>query len=195
MKHIGFFTGLAMAASVVPGMIFGLGGTVSAAGEVKINKKNFPDGNFRSYISENFDEDKNGSLSSDECSKVDWINVSRTITQYDDKGNVVSIDGKLIKSVKGIEFFPNLQILECAVNEITDIDVSGNPNLEILTCSINKISELDLSKNEYLKDLDCKTNKLTKLDLSQNPKLRSIEIGYNQLKKIDLTKNLRLESI
>ena len=195
MKHIGFFMGLAMAASVVPGMIFGFGGTVSAAGEVKINKKNFPDGNFRSYIAENFDEDGNGSLSFDECIKVDWINVSRTITQYDDKGNPVSFDGKLIKSVKGIEFFPNLLILECAVNEITDIDVSGNPNLETLTCCINKISELDLSKNEYLKYLDCKTNKLTKLDLSHNPKLKSIDIGYNQLKKIDLSKNLRLESI
>ncbi|MBO4461173.1 MAG: S-layer homology domain-containing protein [Clostridiales bacterium] len=195
MKHIKTILGITLAVTVISGMIFSSGSSVSAAGSVKINKTNFPDDNFRSYISENFDTDKNGVLSFSECSWVMHIDVSRRITKYDNKGTPIAYEGKLIKSVKGIEFFPGLMILECAANEITDLDVSKNPNLDTLTCSINKIKKLDLSKNKYLKYVDCKTNQLTGLNVSKNVELIDLDCGYNALKKIDLSKNLKLESL
>lgn len=42
---------------------------------IKINETNFPDENFRKYVSDNCDTDKNGSLSDDEIAAVKEINV------------------------------------------------------------------------------------------------------------------------
>ncbi|MBO4579083.1 MAG: S-layer homology domain-containing protein [Clostridiales bacterium] len=195
MKHIKTILGITLAVTVISGMIFSSGSSVNAAGSVKINKTNFPDDNFRSYISENFDTDKDGVLSSSERNAVDNIAVGRSITKYDNDGTPIAFEGDLIKSVKGIEYFPNLMILQCAVNEITSIDTSKNPNLNTLTCSINKITKLDLSKNKYLEFLDCKNNKLTGLNVSKNTNLVGLDCGYNALKNIDLSKNLKLESL
>ncbi|MBO4604045.1 MAG: hypothetical protein J5657_01950, partial [Clostridiales bacterium] len=112
----------------------GAAGSVSAAGSVKINKTNFPDDIFRKYISSNFDKNKDGTLSSDEILKVTEINVERQIDSYDDQGNPHFL-GTAVKTVKGIEFFPNLLYLACGGNEITTIDVSKNTNLDIFHCA------------------------------------------------------------
>ena len=42
----------------------------AAPGDVEINNKNFPDANFRSYVSTNFDKDNNGVLSQGELDVV-----------------------------------------------------------------------------------------------------------------------------
>ena len=49
---------------------------VTAAGDVAINEKNFPDKVFRTYVSENFDKDSNCSLSNAEIQAVTQIRVS-----------------------------------------------------------------------------------------------------------------------
>ena len=48
---------------------------LAAMGDVEINETNFPDAKFRNYISENFDQDGNGSLSSAEIANVKKISL------------------------------------------------------------------------------------------------------------------------
>ncbi len=61
-----------------------------------ICSENFPDGNFREYIAENFDTDKDGILSVKEAESITEIDVYH----------------KEIEELKGIEYFVNLQNLD-----------------------------------------------------------------------------------
>ena len=65
---------MGIAALMAAGVIFAVTGT-KAAGPVAINEVNFPDNNFRAYVSAAFDTDKNGILSDTEISKATTINV------------------------------------------------------------------------------------------------------------------------
>ena len=54
-----------------------------AEGDVAINETNFPDSNFRDYVSKNFDADNNGFLSQSECDNVEKINISQSFDTED----------------------------------------------------------------------------------------------------------------
>ncbi|MBP5655079.1 MAG: S-layer homology domain-containing protein [Clostridiales bacterium] len=201
MKYYKYVISLAMAATVAAGLIGAAASSVSAAGEVKIDKTNFPDEVFRKYVSENIDKDKNGSLSEEEISRVDSIQIRTDIKKnddgsmkLDDKGKVI-FDGKTVKSLKGVEFFTNLNRLDCAYNEITELDVSKNTYLTSLNCAINKLKSLDVSKNTGLEDLECMTNEITKLDISKNKDLVFLSCGYNPITKLDLSNNKKLKNV
>ena len=189
----------ALALSFIP--VFA--GNVSAAGNVAINEKNFPDKAFRTFVKEKFDTDKDNKLSAAEI--ADTI----CITIWKEK------DGN-IKNLKGIEFFTELDDLQLNYLDIENIDISKNTKMRIFLCRDCKISQLDLSKNtalEYIEvvrdgleklnvsknvnldNLICDNNKLTKLDLSKNTKLETLSCYNNELKSLDLTKNVKLESL
>jgi len=76
-----------------------------------------------------------------------------------------------IKSLQGIEYFTNLEVLDCSFNQLTNLDVSKNVNLAKLYCSNSQLTSLDISKNVNLTTLYCSENQLTSLDLSKNVKL------------------------
>ena len=80
----------------------------AAFGDVEINATNFPDEIFRTYVSENFDDNSDGTLTSDDISYVTWIDVQ----------------GMGIASVKGIEFFTALEGLNRDENNLSEIDDS-----------------------------------------------------------------------
>ena len=60
----------------------------AAGGEVAINKTNFPDDNFRTYVWTNFNEDGSSGLSQEEIEKAECV----------------SVDAMEITDLKGIEF-------------------------------------------------------------------------------------------
>ena len=135
--------------------------------DVAINEENFPDENFRNYIlSQPYGED--GVLTDAE---VTGFNGVRYIY-------VSSMD---IKSLKGVEHFPELSALYCDRNQLTELDLSKNQNLENLDCGNNQLTSLDVSNNTKLVYLYCYTNKLTELDVSNNQQLRNVIIYQNQI--------------
>ncbi len=79
----------------------------------------FPDKNFLKYI-ERYDEDNDGKLSQTEADEVEIIRFS---DEYD------------ITNLKGIEYFRNLQTLECGYNTLMTLDISKNTALVFLNCN------------------------------------------------------------
>ena len=138
-------------------------------GDVEINETNFPDENFRTYIKERIDRDRNGKLDETE----------RNI-------NELGVDSRGITDLKGIEFFTALTGLSCYDNQLTSLDVSKNPALEWLECHRNQLTSLDVSKNPALTDLNCNGNQLTSLDVSKNPALKWLDCTDNQLTSLDV---------
>ena len=68
----------------------------------------------------------------------------------------ISVNGKDIKSLAGIEVFTDLQALSCPNNQLTTLDVSKN--LQALDCSSNQLTSLDISKNAVLQNFSCSSN-------------------------------------
>ncbi len=168
----------------------------SVSNEVPINETNFPDEIFREYIKK-FDEDVNGAFSDDELSKASYIEVS----------------GKGISDLTGIHYFSSLQGLNCAYNQLTDLDIrynialkelmcGGNPlsaldvsnniNLENLNCMNIQLENLDLSHNTSLKNLICNKCSLTDIDVSHNPALTELSCSDNKITSLDVSKNTNL---
>ncbi len=105
-----------------------------AGGDVLINSGNFPDSGFRNLVSDEYDTDGNGALSSEEISKVTKIQVK--YYDYD------------IRSLEGIEHFTELRSLDCEENKLTSLDVSNNSKLEVIWCAGNKnLSVIHLNTN------------------------------------------------
>ena len=136
---------------------------------VKIDETNFPDANFRAFVSD-FDTNKDEKLSIAEIAVVTKIDC-------DDKG---------IANLKGIEHFTALQTLICSGNKLTSLDLKSNAALTFLNCNNNRLAELDVSKNTKLTDLFCDGNQLIVLDVSLNTALKNLFCQKNQLTSLDL---------
>lgn len=169
---------------------------------VELSAENFPDEVFRNYVSENFDEDGDGWLDEAEIAEVRNIDVRGT---EEAKGNITSL--------KGIEYFTNLNNLHCEYNKITELDlsrninlswlecqnngiksldISGCPSLWVIICCDNEISALDISVRPSLNYLNCSVNKISRLDTSSNTGLSVLLCGHNDLRSLDLSKNENL---
>ncbi|MBO7139923.1 MAG: hypothetical protein J6W19_05040 [Prevotella sp.] len=132
----------------------------------KIDSKNFPDANFRNYVSSTIDTDRNSFLSTKERNIIKKMDVSNMN----------------IESLKGIECFDDLEQLSCSFNRLKTVDLSNNTKLKSLNIYGNQLTELDLSQNTLLENLYCYENQLTTLDLSQNKKLQAVNIAKNLIR-------------
>ena len=162
-------------------------GTVSASqSQEEINNSShiidetlFPDPEFRAYVEEKVDTDKDGYLTGAEVLAVTSI--------HSEFGS--------IKSLKGIKFFKNLRTLEVRHNEITELDVSGMPNLTWLDCSSNGTVSLDVTECQNLRTIYCDRNELTSLDLSGDSKLSTLHCDNNQLTALDVSPCTDLDTL
>ena len=77
-----------------------------AFGDVNIDGTNFPDPNFRNYVSTQFDENSDGMLSDAEIAQVKQVNVANSG----------------IANLIGIEYLTALERLECSGNSLKAID-------------------------------------------------------------------------
>lgn len=152
----------------------------------------FEDAVFERYCIENFDADGSGHISFEEANNVYTIHV----------------DTDSILSMRGLEYFRNLEILNCSSSRIvydgirelgygslTELDVTRNTNLSHLSCAGNKITRLDLSRNKSLINLNCRANELESLELCDNTKLELLWCQSNRLTTLDVSKNVNLKKL
>ena len=84
----------------------------SSAGEIQISSENFEDEVFRAYVKTTFDTDHNESLDQEEISKIRRINLGTSLN-----------NSLKISSLKGIEYFTNLQYLDCMYHILRTIRI------------------------------------------------------------------------
>ena len=138
-----------------------------AAG-VAIDLTNFPDANFRTYVS-TFDTDNDDCLSPAELAAV----------------KSMRLIGKSIGDLTGIEHFTALTELDCRRNQLTSLDVSKNTALEELDCGDNQLTSLDLSANPKLSPSNCSPNNNTyrlTLDASRTLDLTTLPGSFDVTK-------------
>ena len=147
--------------------------------DIAINEANFPDNNFRAYVSSNFDSDKNNFLNLSEINNAKIIDISNT----------------KLENVYGIEHFTNLKNLELDGAKLTAIDISNNTKLETLNLNNNNLTSINLENNLYLTKLYLAGNKLKAIDLTGNTKLTDLDLSDNKLTSINLADNTALTSL
>ena len=160
---------LIMALSLLPATAF-------AASSVAINSTNFPDGNFRYYVSAYFDKNKDGKLSPSEIADAEEINVQ----------------GWGIYSLKGVEFLTALTTLDCSWNYLNKLNVNQNRELLTLKCGGNNLTSLKVTRNTKLQVLYCENNDLVTLDVTKNPELNELSCSGNDIGTLNILKNPRL---
>ena len=95
---------------------------------MEINETNFPDPDFRGYVSYYIDTNVNdGYLSSEEMDAVVKIDVNNYYGIYN------------IQKLQGIEYFKNLTYLDCTDNKLESLDLSACTKLEYLYAGGNKL--------------------------------------------------------
>ncbi len=177
---------------------------------------------FREYC-QRFDTNNDGILSLSEANAVLYMDIwydgysPKVVRKLNEQGVETSkFDYAYIKSLDGIEYFPNilvlkfcgssvssidlsknvmLQELNCSENNLTELNLKNNTALIKLECSANKIEKLDLSNNLWLTDIDCCGNLLSEIEVAHLRSLRSLILCYNSLVEIDVTNNKLLTTL
>lgn len=137
---------------------------------VAINTTNFPDANFRSYVSSNCDTDGNGWLDESEIAATTYLGIS----------------DKSISDLTGISYFTELTELFCSNNNLTTLDLKYNTRLNSLNCSNNKLTSMSVLGLENLEWLNCSNNNLGTLNLSTCSKMRFLDCSGNRLSTLTM---------
>ncbi|MBP3349283.1 MAG: hypothetical protein J6L03_01445 [Bacteroidaceae bacterium] len=184
------------------------------------DKENLPNN-----IAKNFDPEFAIALE-----KLGYIRDAEYITP-DDVRNIKNLDvqwrcaclagfypwvGVELSSIKGIEYFENLEVLNCSGHNITELNLSNNTKLVdincldnslttlnlsnheklvTLNCSHNPITNLDISSCSELECLHCRDTKLSEIDLSNKRSLKVLDIGFCLLQRLDVSQNKELEQL
>lgn len=154
---------------------------------IPIDEANFPDAEFRAYVSEHCDSNGNGRLSALEADNVKEIIIDSDDIEEGESHSTVT-------SLKGIERFYNLQILSCYSHRLESLDLSHNPNLKILDCHYAGLTSLDVTCNPKLESLNCRSvAELTDLNVSKNPALTELDCSACELANLNVTQNPKLQ--
>ncbi|MCQ2532793.1 MAG: hypothetical protein MJ093_08865, partial [Saccharofermentans sp.] len=155
--------------------------SVFADSEIQITSTLFKDKSIRDYVSNNFDTNKNGYLSTDERLAAKKISFSGHLVRITDITNVAKV-------------FPNIEQLNFDTN-LTNLDFSEFTNLKELSLNGTWASEevkLNVSMNTKLERLDLEHVNIRSLDVSNNTNLKYLEIFDTELKSLDVSNNKKL---
>lgn len=151
---------------------------LSVSEKIFINETNFPDANFRAFISANYDTGSKGYLTPAEISAITrmdcgWLNIA---------------------DLTGIGHFTALTDLYCYGNSLTALDVSRNTKLQRLSCGMNyDLDSLVLGELPELIALLCSETAISSLDVSGCGALRNLQCYYTDIFALDLSGNTALE--
>ena len=155
--------------------------------EVHICEKNFPDEHFRSYI--RFVQYSAARVYGDLTIPIDKL-TGITELPIGQQGHQL-----YMTTLKGIEFMPELESINCSGHVLTEIDFSHNPKLKSIDCAGNYLTMLDFSSNSQLLEIDCSANQLTSLDLSSNTELIKLNASNNPLTALRIEQCTNLDAL
>ena len=107
---------------------------------------------------------------------------AESVTELNIKSNIYTIH-----SMVGIEYFTNLQTLNCQFSGVEKCDLSKNTKLTNLMMGGNNLTSLDCSNNTELAGLMLENNNnLEKLDISGCSKLNTLILTNTKLSEIEV---------
>ena len=143
-----------------------------------INEESFPDlGLQKFFLSQGYGAD--GAISDEELQSVTMLDLSNM----------------QLRSLSGIERFPNLSVLKLNGNVLEELDVPAIPTLEELYCANCGMKRLNVKACPQLRVLYCQENKLDSLILEGMPLLEQVEANNNVMKKVVFTDCPQLRTI
>ena len=146
---------------------------------IPIDEEHFPDENFRNFIKDQCDRDRDDFLNNDEITEKKMINVAQSN----------------IRSLQGIKYFKALEELTCSDNLLTSLDVSSLTSLQYLFCHENQLTHLDVSDCSSLIQLYCDHNNFTTLSVKNCTSLLRLYCDNNQLISLDVGNCISLETL
>ncbi len=120
------------------------------------------------------DANNDGEIQVSEASQVSQLNI------------INPNPAQRISSLEGIDAFVNLQNLNCSMNSLTSLDVSGLSSLTILNASQNELTSIDVEGLSNLVELQCNNNELSSLNISGLISLEKLYCTYNNITALDL---------
>ena len=160
----------------------------------------FTDANFKAMLLENYDANGDGEISTEEATAVTSLDVSGTISQ--------------IKSLQGIEYLDNLEVLNCSNHKISILNLTSNTKLHTLLAKNSQIKSvtlpsslitIDISNNNItsiivgnmngLAALNVSNNELGSLNVLYNKSLTELDCSNNNLRSINLVNNTALTTL
>ena len=154
---------------------------VNTEGVVPIDEEHFPDPIFRQMIARH-DVDKDGVFGVKELRELTSVSLN-------------SYEAQDITSLRGLEYFTNLENLYCGNLKLTELDLSGFTHLSFVNCVNSQITRLNISGCAELESLYCENNNLQSLDLSGCVNLRFLRCGNNQLTELILDPDAPLQDL
>jgi hypothetical protein len=163
---------------------------------------NFPDANFKAKLLSG--SDSNNVASTDIPDNLDSIS-NFTFIDINNNGEIeeseaalityLNVSNSNITNLLGIEYFTNLQILNCSANQLTHLNASTLSNLKKLNCSDNQLTNLNVTSLSSLNSLNCAVNQLTILNINELDNLKSLNCTLNQLNTLNVTELYYLKSL
>jgi hypothetical protein len=143
----------------------------------------FPDSLFKLRLIENgIDTNSDGEISFVEASSVTTLDLSFGWDFYP------------IQSLVGIEFFTNLEFLDCSDNNLNSLNLEGNAQLATLLANTNSLDTLIFGFNSNLEWINLNDNTTSSIfDFSGLPNLRVLRFKYAT--DLDMTSNPNLEEL
>lgn len=187
-------------------------------GSIAINEQNFPSEDFRTYINEEYDEDKDGVLSQKEIEEADFLTLSAPTRLFADQTEeyVLDLTGiqylealsivrlSVYDRVEGMEqlfHLKNLKTLSLICTEYdfpTDVKSDSLKNLEIHICKESTVQQVLSALKGFpnLKKLDITSETdMATLNLCDNPQLQTVICRVQGLKQLDVSKNTKLKKL
>lgn len=101
-----------------------------------------------------------------------------------------------VRSIEGLQYFPNLVELSVALAKDTNVDFELLPNLKSIGVSGNHHTTIDVSKNTALEGLFVsRSSNITSLDLTKNKALVQLQASDNKITSLKLPKSKALEEL
>ena len=152
--------------------------------QVAIDEAHFPDEAFRDFVSKQYDRNNDLMLDEEEINAATKMDIGLMSAHSDIYGFWY------IRSMKGVEFFHNLQILEIPLQRgemIKEVDLSHNTNLVRLDWENREgLEKLDLSPNTKLEYVRLSAPSLSSFSLNA-PLLDTLSIAPCKIGQLDLS--------